>query len=366
MLGETAGAKRPMDLGGAFTKRRLRPNPDNGAVRISTAALNGIVEYEPRDLTVSVRAGMQFAELVRTLSNDGLMLPLDPPFFDRATVGGVVAANTAGPRRRLYGSARDQVIGIGFATVEGKLVNTGGMVVKNAAGFEMGKLLIGSMGTLAAMHTVNFRLAPQTPSTCSFVIVGDSLGDAMVARDRVLRGVLQPAAIDLLNPAAASRVGLDGYSLVVQAGGNKGVIGRYRQELPSARALDGDDETRLWERIREFTPAFLGEHPRGAMVRVSSTVSGIQDALAAVPGPALARAGTGTVYAGFDDCDDACRWAAEAAGKDIRAVVEYVPATGCSGDRWPLIGSDFAIMERIKQMFDPHRLLNRGALYGRL
>ena len=98
------------------------------------------------------------------------MIPLDPPFSDRAaeraafseraTMGGIVAANTSGPRRRLYGSARDMVIGMTFATLEGKLIRTGGMVVKNVAGLDMGKLMIGSFGTLAAIATLNFRLYP--------------------------------------------------------------------------------------------------------------------------------------------------------------------------------------------------------------
>ena len=88
------------------------------------------------------------------------MVPLDPPFAEAATVGGVVAANSSGPRRRLYGTARDLVIGMQFATLEGKLVQSGGMVVKNVAGLDMAKLMIGSFGTLAAIAVVNFKLLP--------------------------------------------------------------------------------------------------------------------------------------------------------------------------------------------------------------
>ena len=86
------------------------------------------------------------------------MVPLDPPFSAGATVGGVVASNSSGPRRRLYGTARDLVIGMQFATLEGKLVQSGGMVVKNVAGLDMAKLMIGSFGTLAAIAVVNFKL----------------------------------------------------------------------------------------------------------------------------------------------------------------------------------------------------------------
>ena len=117
------------------------------------------------------------------------MVPLDPPFADGATVGGVVAANSSGPRRRLYGTARDLVIGMQFATLEGKLVQSGGMVVKNVAGLDMAKLMIGSFGTLAAIAVVNFKLLPMPEVERSFLLPFDSLAAAMAARDRILAGV---------------------------------------------------------------------------------------------------------------------------------------------------------------------------------
>jgi glycolate oxidase FAD binding subunit len=365
-LAEAGRQRRQIHLGGAFSKQRMRaPAPDDAAV-ISTANLSGIVEYESRDLTISVRAGTPFAEVAATIAADGLMLPLDPPCFTKATIGGVVAVNTAGPRRRLYGAARDQVIGMTFATVSGKIAHTGGMVVKNTAGFEMGKLMVGSLGTLGAITSVNFRLAPMPPATRTFIMTRDSLDAAIAARNELLRGVLQPAAVDLLNPSGSRHVGIGGFSLVVQAGGNRAVLDRYNRELPGARAIDGREENELWERIREFTPRFLDGHPERAMVRISSTVSGIGGILGGIPGPALARAGTGTIYAGFDDTEAACRWAADVAGNGVRAVVEHISADGCTGERWPLPGPDLAMMERLKRMFDPNHLLNRGALYGRL
>ena len=123
---------------------------------ITTRAMTRVLQYEPRDLTISVEAGTRYAELKRLLAADGLMIPLDPPWSDSVTVGGVISANLSGPRRRLYGTARDLVIGMRFATVDGSLVDTGGMVVKNVAGLDMAKMLIGSFGTLAAIASVNF------------------------------------------------------------------------------------------------------------------------------------------------------------------------------------------------------------------
>src|SRR4029077_15887594 len=128
-------------------------------------------------------------------------VPLDPPFAEGATVGGVISANCSGPRRRLYGTARDLVIGMQFATLEGKLAHSGGMVVKNVAGLDMAKLMIGSFGTLAAIAVVNFKLMPAPEGERSFLLPFDSIEAAMAVRNRILQSPLQPAAIDLLNPA---------------------------------------------------------------------------------------------------------------------------------------------------------------------
>src|SRR5262249_55872570 len=136
------------------------------------------------------------------------MIPLDPPFADNATVGGVIAANTSGPRRRLYGTARDLVIGMRFVTLQGRIVETGGMVVKNVAGLDMAKLMIGSFGTLAAITTVNFKLQPAPEVERSFVVAFDSAAGAFAARDRLLKSQLQPAALDILSPKAAEGFGL--------------------------------------------------------------------------------------------------------------------------------------------------------------
>jgi len=209
-----------------------------------------LLQYEPRDLTVSVEAGMSFAELERTLGAHGQMLPLDPPWTNESTVGGVVASNLSGPRRRLHGTARDMVIGMTFATLEGKLVTSGGMVVKNVAGLDMAKLMIGSFGTLAAIAVVNFKVFPVPAASRTFVMEFATSAEAFTERDRILRGVLQPAAIDLVNWPS-------GFRLLVRAMGNDAVLQRYVRELRGASIVTGEEESSLWESVREFTPRFL-------------------------------------------------------------------------------------------------------------
>src|SRR5437660_3359699 len=203
-LADAASRKKSITLGGRFSKNKMGGPIAPSAVTVVTTGLTRVLSYEAKDLTISVEAGLPWAEFSRLLAENRQMVPLDPPFAGMATVGGVVAANSSGPRRRLYGTARDLVIGMTFATLEGKLVKSGGMVVKNVAGLDMGKLMIGSFGTLAAIAVVNFKLLPMPQVERMFLMSFDTLDAAIAVRGRILKSVLQPAAIDLLNPPAAA------------------------------------------------------------------------------------------------------------------------------------------------------------------
>jgi glycolate oxidase FAD binding subunit len=279
---------------------------------------------------------------------------LDPPFSERATMAGIVAANTSGPRRRLYGSARDMVIGMTFATLEGRLIRAGGMVVKNVAGLDMGKLMIGSFGTLAAIATLNFRVFPMPAGTRTFIQDFDQVADVMAARDEVLKSRLQPAAIDILKSAG-------GYQLAIQAAGSPAVLDRYSRELFRMRVLEGGEEDALWHGVREATPQFLRTHPNGVVLRVSCVLGDVGRVLESLPAQALARAGSGVCYGYFEQ---ATELQYPALGT---CVVEFAPQNFREKHAlWPQPGNDFAMMKKIKEMFDPKSLLNRGRLYGRI
>ena len=168
-VGESAASARSIALSGAGSKSAMGGSPSAGEVDLRLDKLSGILEYEPHDLTIRVAAGTPWRVLMATLAEQGQMLPLDPPCAATATVGGVVASNCSGPRRRAFGTARDMVIGMTLATLDGKLVQTGGMVVKNVAGLDMQKALIGSFGTLAAIASVNFKLAPLPEASRTFL-----------------------------------------------------------------------------------------------------------------------------------------------------------------------------------------------------
>ena len=359
-LADAASKKQTITLAGRLSKNKMGGPIEPSGVKIATTGLTRVLSYEPKDLTISVEAGMPWAEFSRLLAENRQMVPLDPPFAGLATVGGVVATNSSGPRRRLYGTARDLVIGMTFATLEGKLVKSGGMVVKNVAGLDMGKLMIGSFGTLAAIAVVNFKVLPAPQVERLFLLSFETLEAAIAVRDRILKSVLQPASIDLLNPKAAAVVGWTGYVLAIQAGGNAAVIDRYERELREMGSFQIVDTA---SPLPEFTPWFLATHEHAAIVRVSCTLSQLGEVIQSLNAPVVARAGSGVCYAYFDKAEAA----AEAVARTHNAIIEFAPeALKHKLKLWPAPGPDFELMKRIKHMLDPEHLLNRGRLYRQL
>jgi glycolate oxidase FAD binding subunit len=339
-LRDIAQAHRTIRLGGNFTKDRIGGPVCPADETVSTAALRRLLKYEPRDLTISVEAGMPWAQLDRTLAGHGQMLPLDPAFGSvpagaQATVGGVIAANQSGPLRRQYGTARDMVIGMTFVTLEGQEIRTGGNVVKNVAGLDMGKLMVGSYGTLAAIASVNFKVFPVPPASRTFVMEFATAAEAFAERDRILRGLLPPAAIDLVNWPSDFR-------LLIRAMGTPAVVDRFTREFTHARTLDGDEQAALWREIREFTPRFLDANPDGSVVAIPVPLSEMAEVIENLRVPFLARAGSGVVYAHY--------------------AANPHPAKPLAAP----FRDDAEMMKKVKRMFDPENLLNRGRLYGYL
>jgi glycolate oxidase FAD binding subunit len=367
VLAAAAARKEPIELFGANTKRLMAGAPKQG-IRISTQKLQRIVQYEPRDLTVSVEAGMPFADLTRELARHGQMIPLEGAWSDESTVGGMVAANISGPRRRLFGTARDLVIGMKFATLDGKLVQTGGMVVKNVAGLDMGKLMIGSFGTLAAIATVNFKVVPRPHVSRTVLYSFEDIRTAMQVRDAAIRSVLNPVAVDLLNPVLSPQLGLRGYILALMFAGSEAVIERCQCEaeaLGSGVVLPVDEEPRFWHALRGVTPKHLEKFKEGAVVRVSTTLAECGDALESVEGAGHAHAASGIVRAWFSRPDAAARWLSSSIARGWKGVIEFSSDTARRNlTLWPAPGGDFEIMKGIKNMFDPEGLLNSGRLYG--
>jgi glycolate oxidase FAD binding subunit len=156
----------------------------------------------------------------------------------------------------------------------------------------------------------------------------------------------------------------------VRAAGNAAAAERYERELAplaSGVAFNGQQQESLWRHIQEFTPGFLVRHPEGAVVRVSCTLKETAAVMEQFEGPALARAGSGVCYGYWENAGAAGEWVLEAAARGWKAVVEFAPEDRkLELNLWPAPGGDFALMQRVKNLFDPGNVLNRGRLYGRI
>jgi glycolate oxidase FAD binding subunit len=170
---------------------------DRADVWCDVTALTGIVDYEPADLTVTVRAGTRFADLQSVLAGHGQWVPLDPPEPRRATVGGVVAGGAYGPRRHAQGGPRDLVIGLRAVAGDGTPFRMGARVVKNVSGFDVGKLFVGSFGTLGVITEVSFKVRPLPAARASCLAGFADLDGAWSATLALLASELLPAAVAL-------------------------------------------------------------------------------------------------------------------------------------------------------------------------
>jgi glycolate oxidase FAD binding subunit len=371
-LHEAAEKRRTISVIGSGTKR-LMGGPALGAdVTVCTTGLKRIIEYEPNDLTISVEAGHNFAELQETLARKRQMIALDPPFYAKATIGGIVASNSNGPMRRAFGTARDLLIGMRFAMLNGKIASVGGMVVKNVAGLDIGKLMIGSFGTLGVMTRLNFRLHALPEETNTFLYSFGDLESALEKRDATLRSPLRPLALDLISPPAAARLGVTGYVLAIRAGGSKLVLRRYERELSHSDLLTGEDEVTWWLHVREFTADFVRRQPNGVVLRIGTKLSDMGGLLRSVSGAFIARAATGVTYLYLSSWQAVPVFWQSAIQNRWSAAIEFAPEENrTTKDLWLLRSAgqsdrSFAMMKKIKQMFDPNNLLNRSRLYGRL
>ena len=202
-----SNARRPLrPIGGGTALNDRRP-ANVEAIDVRLEKLNRVIDYPARDMTITVEAGMRMSDLASILKAENQRLPIDVPQAEHATLGGVIATNWSGPRRFGCGTMRDYVIGISAIDASGRLFKAGGRVVKNVAGYDLCKLLVGSHGTLAIISQVTLKLRP-CPETSALVwMTFDSLQQINAVLDRLLVSATRPVAIEVLNPAAAKSLG---------------------------------------------------------------------------------------------------------------------------------------------------------------
>ena len=393
VLGAAAESSVPVLAWGGGTSMSVGAPPPRLGVVLVLRRLNKLLEHEPGDLTATAEAGITMAALQGELGKRGQWLSLDPGQAEKATLGGVLSSNAAGPRRHLYGTCRDQLIGLTVITAAGATVKGGGKVVKNVAGYDLPKLFVGAFGTLGVIVEATVKLRPLPDQDRLVIARFGSLKEAGVAARTLMASDLLPSAIDLLDgealhalghgdsQGAALLMGVDG--IPEQVDWQCAEVERFLrpQGLAEVRVLDGAERDGAWRArsglghgavpdtaaVMRWTvlPAQVAEvMEQGAAV---AQRAGLHAALAAHAGvgvvEAVLAAGGRTNAAALAGVLAEWRALVRAAGG--QALIESAPlAAKEQVPVWDDPGPSLRVMQRIKSQLDPNGLLNPGRFVG--
>jgi len=362
LLVRASRERRTVRIAGGSTKSYLGDARETD-IELGTMAIAGIVDHVPADLTITVRGGSPLADVASALAVAGQFLPLDPPHGERATVGGVIAANANGFWRARYGGVRDLLIGTRTALADGSVVRSGGRVVKNVAGYDLNKLLVGSLGTLGVIVEATFKVLPLPAARDGRLGRFENAADAFAAADAILRAPARAESI-----AIARRDGA--WILLVEARGDAPAVGRcvadaereVRSRGGSTDAFAGGlrDLRELPERATDGALVRLAL-PLAAQARLAETAVSLDTfrELAADAASGIQR----MHLVGEDDrvvADaDALLLAARAAGGSGR-VERRAQRLRARLATWSARPHGEVLMRRVKDAFDPAGILEPG------
>ncbi len=314
---------------------------------LDASAWCGIVDYDPAELVLTVRCGTRLADIETTLAEQKQMLAFEPPFFGTdATIGGCVAAGLAGPRRVQAGAVKDFVLGAQLLDGRGELLNFGGKVMKNVAGYDVARLLAGSLGCLGVITEVSLKVLPQPPAqrTIQFDL------PQVEALTRLNQWLGQPLPI-------SGSLWQQGVLSVRLSGAEAGVAAA--QSVLGGEVLAEPQAAALWHDVREQQLPFfrdMAANERLWRISVPDTAP-----LLALDGLSLLEWGGAQRWYRTTAHADTVRAAAVAAGGHATLFRGRTQA----GETvfTPLSAGLAAIQQRLKQTFDPQQLFNRGRLY---
>jgi glycolate oxidase FAD binding subunit len=408
-----ASEKLAIVVCGARTKLAMGMPPRQYDLAVDMTRLNHILAYDPGDLTMSVEPSVPLAELAHVLAEHKQFLPLAVPFFARATAGGTIGSGVDSLFRQFYGTVRDYVLGMEFVTGDGVLAKSGGRVVKNVAGYDLHKLMIGAHGTLGVITKINFRTFPAPAETRAFVAACESAGKALEIRRHVAESVLRPLTMEIVSPVAAElmtseaarpiepgllpedRVSAKQWGFMCSFAGNERALERYERDLQelarAAGATDGailrDEHLRvLLGRLREFVPIALQSSPATTIVKLSVLPARMEEMLNAIARAAetsgirwatIAR-GLGVIYGALlrrARDEDNLKRVADATDSILgecqrlggNGSIPWCPAEWKGSLKvWGPARSDFEQMRKLKNVFDPRGILAPGRFVGGL
>lgn len=396
---------------GSRTKLDIGMTPSRYDLAIDVSRLDRIISYDPGDLTLSVESGISVAKLAAALTEHNQFLPLEVPFYERATIGGTLSSGVDSPLRQHYGTPRDFVLGMEFVTGEGALAKSGGRVVKNVSGYDLHKLILGAIGSLGVITHVNFRTFP-LPQRMTTVLAAFRWASGAFEFNRAIqKSLLRPQAVEILSPPAAAILNApqpgkplfaghdSAWWVAVGLAGNEGVIERCERELSSlAKSADrdslysfellkNDSQSRIWSAICELPAAILRASPQAAIFRVSclpKTFAGLcegSDGIANKFSLRIVQAfrGTGVAYVALLPAEEnlgampqlkqACAAMLDTSANwwKTSATIPWCPLEFKREiNIWGAPRSDFPLMQKVKQAFDPRGILAPGRFVGGL
>jgi glycolate oxidase FAD binding subunit len=360
---------------GGGTKLGWGGPPRRVDVVLETRRLDRVLDHASGDLVVSAQAGVGLAGLQGILAAAGQWLALDPPGAG-ATLGGVVATGASGPRRHRFGTPRDLLIGITVVLADGAVARAGGKVVKNVAGYDLGKLFSGSLGTLGIIVETTLRLHPRPPDRRLVLVEIVSPEAAGAAVQELLHSSLVPSAVELCWSTANA-----GCMAVLFEGVSRGVSAQADTALSQLRAhgptsiLEGERIDAAWA---EHTALPYGPGDLG--LKIGATPSDLPRVIRAVFGLSrerslsariAGRAGVGVLHVGLSgggaeaqgDVVVALRQELVSRGATV-VVLQAAPELKRRVDAWGPAGNALELMRRVKQQFDPDGMLSPGRFVG--
>jgi glycolate oxidase FAD binding subunit len=366
MMREFGSAGRAVAIHGAGTKRDWLAAETE--VTLETTGLHRVLEHNEGDFTAVLQAGVPFAQAQAQFATAGQMLALDPPLSSdggepRATIGGVVATADSGPLRHRYGGVRDLVLGVTIVLSDGTVAKAGGRVIKNVAGYDLGKLFAGSYGTLGLIAAVAVRLHPLAEQTATVHARSADARALARAAGRLTALPLEADSLDL------SWSGAGGALLVRFAGATAAQRASETQtrigELGVTDADVTEDDGALWAAQRASQ-----REPHGVVIKVAGVTADtaeILDAAQAIGARVVVRPALGLAWVALADGEDI-----EQRVGQLRSALPALRLTALDGaaavaQRWPAPAPGaLEVMERIKARFDPAHICAPGAFVGGL
>ena len=373
---------------GGMSHQHIGAIPERVDIILRTARLKAVEHYDAGDLTIGIGAGTTIAELGALIAPHRQFLPAEVVSPDVSTVGGLIATNLHGPLKHGFGGVRDWLIGVRFATPDGKLAKAGGRVVKNVAGYDLMKLLTGSYGTLAVIVGASFKLFPAPRQTRTYICGFAGLEDALAFRARIMLSPLSPLTLEIVSPHAEVVLSGDaeamhrGWRVLLRAGGSEAVLARYRAEVGEALAREVADaeEERSWRALAEFPRSVFAKSQNAMLVRIDLPPSEIAAAVVAAEHAGsdnnfvvatIGRAGIGALLLAFCpiavDPPGAVQYANTisafrgALSRYASAVVLRCPLEAKRHfSVWGTSPTDIDAMRTVARAMDEHDILNRG------